>query len=105
MGRKNTNFVFNLRNTLYEPRTWAAFAPGKLYEFYQEIVQASGSNRTLAIRSVRAPTELKRESGQAAELHSSGCQLWQFHPRQHVITRVVFDAFIRVVKDVSPMCE
>jgi len=92
--------VSDLHQTLYQPSTWAAFSSGEFYNYYQEVVQGSGSSLTLATR------ELKRESGQnwpdyTFQAISCGDSI----DGSDITTQAVFDELIRVVKDVSPMCE
>ena len=95
-----------LYQTLYQPETWANFS-GKIYEYYQDVVQASGSNLTLTTRSAQAPPELKRQSsGQDwVDYTFQAITCGDSIDESNITTRAVFDELIRVVKDVSPMCE
>ena len=97
------NAIFDI---LYTPNRWADFAAGTFYGFYRDLVQASGSNLTIASRSLWTLPEMKRQSGQD----------WPAYTFQAITcgdsvdgggttTQAVFDELTRVVKDVSPMCE
>ena len=105
-GYKSVNLVAEIHETLYNPSQWATFASGVFYNFYQEVVQATGSNLSLATRSVWTPSEFKRQSGQYwpdYTFHAISCG--DSIDESNITTQVVFDEFIRVVKDVSPMCK
>ena len=95
-----------IHQTLYDPDQWATFASGDFYNFYQGIVQVSGSDLTLATRSEWAPPMLKRQSG----------QFWQDYTFQaitcgdsidqsDITTQAVFDELVRAVNNVSSMCK
>jgi len=95
-----------IHHALYRPVEWATFASGNFYEFYQVIVQATGSNLTLASRSAWDPPELKRQSAQNWDGYSfQAITCGDSIDQSHITTQAVFDELIRVVKDVSPMCE
>ena len=87
----------DLHQALYRPGTWANFSSGEFYDFYQEIVQGSGSNLTLATRSM----SIQNWPTYTSQAISCGDSI----DESDITTRAVFDEFIRVVKDVSPMCE
>ena len=96
----------DLHRALYKPGTWANFSSGGFYDFYEEIVQGSGSNLTLATRSAWNPHELKRGSGQNWPAYTyQAISCGDSIDESDITTRAVFDEFIRVVEDVSPMCE
>ena len=103
---KSVTLVGLIHDALYHPAKWAAFASGTFYEFYQGIVQSTGSNLTLATRSAWGPPELKRQSAQdwtSYTFHAISCG--DSIDGGDVTTQDVFDELIRVVKDVSPICE
>jgi hypothetical protein len=103
---KSRNLVSAIHQDLYTPDQWATFAAGDFLDFYQGLVQASGSNLTLAIRSMWAPPESKRQSNQDFPdytFHAITCG--DSIDQDNVTTQSVFDELVRVVKDVSPMCE
>ena len=102
---KSVYLVSAIHQTLYQPALWASFA-SDFYESYREIVQASGSNLTLATRSVWAPPGLRRDPDQPPpdftfEAITCGDSIDQ----SNITSQAVFTELIRVVKDVSPMCE
>jgi len=98
--------VNQIYHTLYQPVGWATFASDTLYEYYRQTVQVTGSNLTLASRSSWGPPELKRQSGQDWESYSfQAITCGDSIDQSDITTRAVFDELIRVVKDVSPMCE
>ena len=103
---ESVNLVGDIHNNLYTPNTWADFASGDFYDFYQQIVQLTGTDIPLATRSTWTPPELRRESGQnwpdyTFQAISCGDSI----DESNITTRAVFDELIRVVKDVSPMCK
>lgn len=103
---KSVSFVGAIHHTLYSPSQWATFASGHFHEFYQAVIQATGSDLGLATRSTWTPPELKRQSGQDwpdYTFHAISCG--DSIDESDITTRAVFDEFIRVVKDVSPMCK
>jgi len=108
-GNDNYKSVFlvgAIHNTLYTPDQWADFAAGPFYEFYKELIQASDSNLTLASRSLWAPPELKRQSTQAwPDYTFQAISCGDSIDESDITTQAVFDELVRVVKDVSPMCE
>ena len=95
-----------LHQILYTPAQWATFATDTFFDFYQQLVKASGSNLALATRSTWALPELKRDSDQSwpdFTFHAIACG--DSIDESNVTSQAVFNEFIRVVKDVSPMCE
>ena len=103
---KSVFLVGAIHGILYTPDQWADFAAGPFYEFYQDLVQASNSNISLASRSLWAPPEFKRQSTQdwpdyTFQAISCGDSI----DESDITSQAVFDELIRVVKDVSPMCE
>jgi len=105
-NHKSVNLVSEIHRALYNPSQWATFASGYFYDFYQEVVQASNSNLSLASRSTWTPPEFKRQSGQDwpdYTFHAISCG--DSIDENDITTQVVFDELIRVVKDVSPMCK
>ena len=100
---KSVNLVIALHSALYKPAQWAGFASGYFYDFYREIVQASGSNLALSTRSV---AELKRGSNQSwPDYTFQAITCGDSIDGSNITSQAVFNEFIRVVKDVSPMCE
>lgn len=101
------DFVTDLHTALFSPPTWrAAFASGGFYRFYEAVTAASGSNLPLATRSTRMRLEWKRRSSQGwpdFTLHAITCG--DSPDQRDVTTKDVFEEFVRVVKDVSPMCK
>lgn len=100
------NFVALLHQILYSPERWASFAAGEFREFYQRVVRASGSNLTLATRSISIPPELKQRSDPDYDhytFHAITCG--DSIDQDTITTQVVFDELSRVVKEVSPMCK
>ena len=103
---KSVFLVGAIHGILYTPDQWADFAAGPFYEFYQDLVQASDSNLTLASRSLWAPPELKRQSGQSwPDYTFQAISCGDSIDESDITTQAVFDELARVVKDVSPMCE
>ena len=103
---KSVFLVGAIHGILYTPDQWADFVAGPFYEFYQDLVQASDSNLTLASRSLWTLPGVKRQSGQdwpdyTFQAISCGDSI----DESDITTQAVFDELIRVVKDVSPMCE
>jgi len=103
---RSVNLVNQIHHNLYTPSTWATFASGDFYSFYQGLVQATGTDIPLATRSLWTPPELKRQSGQdwpdyTFQAISCGDSI----DESDITSRAVFDELIRVVKDVSPMCK
>ena len=103
---KSVDLVSTIHDTLYDPDQWSTFASNDFYNFYQEVMQVSGSNLTLATRSEWVPPVLERQPDQD----------WQDYTFQAIVcgdsidennitTQAVFDELVRVVKDVSPMCK
>lgn len=103
---KSITLVSEIHQTLYTPNTWAKFASGDFYGFYQAIVKAAGSEIPLATRSTWNPPELKRESGQDwPDYTFQAITCGDSIDQSNITTQAVFDELIRVVKDVSPMCK
>ena len=93
-------------DVLYRPKEWADFTASTFYGFYQDLIQASRSNLAIASRSLAAPPEMKRESGQDwLDYTFQAITCGDSVDGDGTTTQAVFDEFTRVVKDVSPMCE
>ena len=95
-----------IHQTLYNPVQWASFASGAFYDFYQGVIQASGTNLPLSTRSTFTFPELKRDSNQDwPDFTFQAISCGDSIDESNITTQAVFDELIRVVKDVSPMCE
>lgn len=102
----SVNLVGAIHHTLYTPNTWAKFASGDFYTFYQGIVQATGQKIPLAPRSEWALPEFKRQSGQEwPDYTFQAISCGDSIDESNITTQAVFTELIRVVKDVSPMCK
>lgn len=108
-GNENYKSVFlvgAIHGILYTPDRWADFAAGPFYQFYQDLVQASNTNLSLASRSLWAPPELKRQSGQSwPDYTFQAISCGDSIDESDITSQAVFDELVRVVKDVSPMCK
>lgn len=95
-----------IHDTLYNPDEWSYFSFGDFYDYYEEIVQVSGSNLTLATRSTFAPPVSKRQSDQSwPDYTFPAITCSDSIDESDVTTQAVFDELVRVVKDVSLMCK
>lgn len=95
-----------IHQTLYNPDQWSTFASGDFYDFYREIVQASGSNLALSTRSEWAPPVSKRQSGQVwPDYTFQAITCGDSINQSDIATQVVFDELVRVVQNISPMCK
>ena len=95
-----------LHQALYSPFKWAPFASGDFYQYYQLAEQTFGSNFTLATRSAQARPWSKRQSGQDFQDYTfQAITCGDSIDQSDVTTQSVFDEFIRVVENVSPMCK
>ena len=100
--------IVDLHQALYFPFQWASFASGEFYEFYQATTQTTGSNLTLATRSMQERPWSKRQQPSDQDFPNYSFQAISCGDsidQSDVTTQSVFDEFIRVVENVSPMCK
>lgn len=101
---KGVYLVGQIHQILYQPGEWADFATNTFLPYYEELVQASGSDLTLATRSLWTPPGLKRQSNQDFPDYTfQAITCGDSIDQDNITTQAVFDELVRVVKDVSPM--
>ena len=104
----SVSFVSALHQALYFPSGWSTFASGGFYEFYQSVTNTTSSNLTLATRSMKAQPWSKRQQPSDQDFPNYSFQAISCGDsidQSDVTTQSVFDEFIRVVENVSPMCK